>query len=88
MISGEEQKIGAQDMSLQIVWRNPHTHVRACLRARQAGDRYCRWAEQASKIRAGDPIGMPNISGSHKKCRKAIDSLINDRQFRSPSIAL
>jgi hypothetical protein len=52
MISGEEQTIGPQDMSLQIVWRNPRTHVRASLRARQASDLYCRWAEQASKILA------------------------------------
>ena len=52
MISNEQQTISAQAMSLQIVWRNPRTHVRASLRARQASDLYCRWAEQASKILA------------------------------------
>jgi hypothetical protein len=52
MLFGKEEKIGAQDMSLQIVWRNPSTHVSECVRARRAGDPYCRWAEQASKIRA------------------------------------
>jgi hypothetical protein len=52
MISGEQQKISAQGMSLQIVWRNSRTHVRASLKARQASDLYCRWAEQASKILA------------------------------------
>jgi hypothetical protein len=52
MISGEHQRISAQCMSLQIVWRNPRTHVRASLRARQASDLYCRWAEQAGKILA------------------------------------
>jgi len=52
MISGKEQKIGSQGMSLQIVWRNPLTHVRASLRARQASDLHCQWAKQASKIRA------------------------------------
>ena len=52
MISGEEQKIGSQGMSLQIVWRNPRTYVRASLRARQTSDLYYRWAEQAKKIRA------------------------------------
>jgi hypothetical protein len=36
MISDEQQKISSQGMSLQIVWRNPRTHVRASLRARQA----------------------------------------------------
>lgn len=61
MISGEEQKIGAQDMSLQIVWRNPHTHVRACLRARQAGDRYCRWAETSQQ----DSCGRSNWDAKH-----------------------
>ncbi len=52
MIVGEEQEILAQGMSLEVVWRNPLSHVRASLRARQASDLYCRWAEQASKIRA------------------------------------
>ena len=52
MISNEQQKISSQGMSLQIVWRNPRTHVRASLRARQASDLHCRWAEQASKILA------------------------------------
>ena len=52
MSPGEEQQFGSQSMSLQIVWRNPRTYVRASLRARQAGDLYCQWAEQAGKIRA------------------------------------
>ena len=52
MISSKKQKIGSQGVSLQIVWRNSRNHVRASLRARQASNRYCRWAEQANKIRA------------------------------------
>ncbi|MGA9390922.1 MAG: hypothetical protein WBV69_10795 [Candidatus Sulfotelmatobacter sp.] len=52
MIVDEEQEIGSQGMSFEVVWRNPRTHVRASLRARQASNPYCRWAEQASKIRA------------------------------------
>jgi hypothetical protein len=50
MIVSEKQKSGAQGMSLEVVWRNPLSHVRASLRSRQASNPYCRWAEQASKI--------------------------------------
>ena len=56
MSSGKE-KTSSQDMSLQIVWRNPLGHIRASLRARQATDPYCRWAEQASNIRARRSTG-------------------------------
>jgi len=52
MSSGEEKTSGSQRMSLQIVWRNPRTYVRASLRVRQASDLHCQWAEQAGKIRA------------------------------------
>jgi hypothetical protein len=52
MIVGEEQGIRAQGMSLEVVWRNPLSHVKASLRSRQASNPHCRWAEQASKIRA------------------------------------
>jgi hypothetical protein len=52
MTVGGEQAICAQNMSLEVVWRNPLPHVRASLRSRQAGNPYCRWAEQASKLRA------------------------------------
>jgi len=52
MIVGEKQEIRALGMSLEVVWRNPLSHVRASLRSRQASNPYCHWAEQASKIRA------------------------------------
>ena len=42
MIVSEKQKSGAQDMSLEVVWRNPLSHVRASLRSRQASNPYCR----------------------------------------------
>ena len=48
----EKQKSGAEAMSLEVVWRNSRPHVRASLRSRQASNPYCRWAEQASKLRA------------------------------------
>jgi len=48
----KKQKDAAQGMSMGVVWRNPLPHVMASLRLRQASDPYCRWAEQASKIRA------------------------------------
>lgn len=52
MIVNEKQESEAQGMSLEIVWRNPLPYVRASLRSRQESNPYCRWAEQASKIRA------------------------------------
>ena len=52
MIVDEEQEAGPQSMSFEVVWRNPLPRVRAFLRAREADNPYCRWAEQASKIRA------------------------------------
>jgi hypothetical protein len=52
MIADEEQDIGTQAIPLELVWRNPFSDVRAHLTLREKGDRYCRWAEQASKIRA------------------------------------
>ncbi len=52
MIVDEAQEIGAQGRSYEVVWRNPLPCVRAFLRAREADNPYCRWAEQASKIRA------------------------------------
>jgi hypothetical protein len=52
MMASEEQESEAQGMSLEVVWRNPLPHVRASLRSRQASNPYCRWAEQASKLRA------------------------------------
>ena len=52
MFVNEKQKSGAQGMSLEVVWRNSLSHVRASLKSRQASNPYCRWAEQASKIRA------------------------------------
>ena len=54
----KKQKGAAQGISMGVVWRNPLPHVRASLRLRQASNPYCRWAEQASKIRARQ-------SGSH-----------------------
>ena len=48
----EKQELGAQGMSIQIVWRNQSASVRADLRARQLSNPYCQWAEQAGKIRA------------------------------------
>jgi hypothetical protein len=52
MIICEEQEIGAEVVSLRIVWRNSFAPVQAHLRAKQAGNPYYRWAEQAIKIRA------------------------------------
>jgi len=52
MIVSEKPKSGTQGMSLEVVWRNPLSHVRASLRSRQASNPYCRWAEQANQIRA------------------------------------
>lgn len=52
MAVDEKQELGAQDMSIQIVWRNQSASVSANLRGRQQNDPYCRWAEQAGKIRA------------------------------------
>jgi hypothetical protein len=52
MVVSEEQKSREQRMSLDVVWRNPLPQVRASLRSRQASNPYCRWADQASKIRA------------------------------------
>jgi hypothetical protein len=62
MISGEEYELDSHTMPLRIVWRNPRTYVRACLRARQAKDPYCRWGEQASKIRSRRSNGDTNNS--------------------------
>jgi hypothetical protein len=52
MIGNKKQQLAAEDMSIQIVWRNQSASVSANLRARQHYDPYCRWAEQAGKIRA------------------------------------
>lgn len=52
MAVDEKQELAAQDISMQIVWRNQSSSVRARLRARQQNNPYCRWAEQAGKIRA------------------------------------
>jgi len=52
MMVSEKQESEAQGMSLEVVWRNPLPHIRASLRSRQASNPYCRWAEQASIIRA------------------------------------
>ena len=52
MAVNQKQELGAQDMSIQIVWRNQSASVRADLRARQLNNPYCQWAEQAGKIRA------------------------------------
>jgi hypothetical protein len=51
MIVDEEQEIGPQGMSFEVVWRNPLSKVRADLRAREMNNPYCRWVEQASRIR-------------------------------------
>ena len=37
---------------LEVVWRNPCARVKESLRAREANDPHCKWAEQGSKIRA------------------------------------
>jgi hypothetical protein len=52
MAVDEKQALAAQGMSIQIVWRNQSASVSANLRAKQQNDPYCRWAEQAGKIRA------------------------------------
>jgi len=67
MISSEKQTNGAQVMSLRVVWRNPRALVKADLRTREASNAYCRWAEQASKIRARRSNWKPTISGQHEQ---------------------
>lgn len=52
MITNEEPDIRAALMHLEIVWRNPQCLVRAQLRVKESTSPYCRWAEQAKKIRA------------------------------------
>jgi hypothetical protein len=52
MIADEERDTGAKGMPLELVWRNTLSDVRAHLTLREKSDPYCRWAEQASKIRA------------------------------------
>jgi hypothetical protein len=52
MMIDKEQETRAQGMSLEVAWRNPLPHLRAHLRSRQENSPYCRWAEQAGKIRA------------------------------------
>jgi hypothetical protein len=52
MITNDEQDIRAEVMHPEIMWRNPLAIVRAHLSAREQSDRYCRWAEQTTKIRA------------------------------------
>ncbi len=52
MIISEEHEIGAEVMSLEVVWRNSLAPAQVHLRAKQASDPYYRWAEQAVKIRA------------------------------------
>lgn len=52
MAGDKKQELAAQDISIQIVWRNQSASVSANLRARQQNDPYCRWAEQAGKIRS------------------------------------
>jgi hypothetical protein len=51
MRASDHQGSGGTGMSLEIVWRNSHPLVQAHLKARQASNPYCRWAEQARKIR-------------------------------------
>lgn len=51
MICDNEQNIGMEDMRLELVWRNPLARVRAQLRMREKDNRYCQWAQQATKIR-------------------------------------
>jgi len=52
MIVNEEHELRAWAMPLEVVWRNPLHRVRENLRAREATDPHCKWAEQGSKIRA------------------------------------
>lgn len=52
MIVEEEQKLGTESMSLEIVWRNPITLVQSQLRGKEAHDPHFGWAEHARKIRA------------------------------------
>ena len=52
MIVNQEREIRTFAMPLEVVWRNPRSRVRENLRAREANDPHCKWAEQGSKIRA------------------------------------
>ena len=60
MIVDEEQETGPQRISPELVWRNSRSRVNASLRDRKKHNPYCRWAEQASKIRA-----RPNWDTNH-----------------------
>jgi len=59
MIVNEEHEIRAWAMPLEVVWRNPLPCVRENLRAREANDPHCKWAEQGSKIRARQQRVLP-----------------------------
>jgi len=59
MIVNEEHEIRAWAMPLEVVWRNPLHRVRENLRAREANDPHCKWAEQGSKIRARQQRVLP-----------------------------
>jgi hypothetical protein len=52
MIVNEKQHIDPQESLLAIAWRNPVAQVRARMRTREKENPYCRWSEQARKIRA------------------------------------
>jgi hypothetical protein len=69
MIVDEEQEIGSQGMSLEVVWRNPLPRVGALLRTREENNPYCRLAEQASKIRVRRSNWDTNTIGLNE-CRK------------------
>jgi hypothetical protein len=47
-----DEQITTKVTPLEIVWRNPLALVQAHLRAKEAGNPYHGWAEQARKIRA------------------------------------
>jgi hypothetical protein len=51
MIGEEEKKIGTEQMSFEIVWRNPLAFVQAQLRCKEAHNPHYGWAQQARKVR-------------------------------------
>lgn len=52
MIVEEQEKLGSEPMSFEIVWRNPLAVVQAQLRGKEAHNPHYGWSEQARKIRA------------------------------------
>ena len=82
MIVHEEQAIGVHGVSLEIVWRNPHSKARVHLRVREKANPYCRWTEQASKFRARRSNWTP-VSPGLMSFENNVATLINREEERA-----